>query len=318
MRGTKARTEVFEEARGKLDIPAQQLEACEDVDGARRFLVLVYRVEYGGGQLSEIPTRVVRFSECRHSLTVAPRILMSSPLYYRELEEKSAPPEEKPKVQARRRGRLPKGETAYGRIGDRMEARFQKEFELKEFHRRFVPQLTNAPVTGSARLTCGTDGSWILCTSLEPETSIGFEKLWSEFPEYDCATIIPDPSGFALQLGWEFGNQHGEDTIRVDAISILRVAKIAHRFIEAGAPAPEAVVVVRHGRVIYVDEFADLIERYPPELQSAVLPFAKRRGFADQQEYRFTVPLGGEPKRQRISVDVSDELRDLAGGYLER
>ena len=49
MRGTKARTEVFEEARGKLDVPGQQLEACEVVEGARRFLVLVCRVEYGGG-----------------------------------------------------------------------------------------------------------------------------------------------------------------------------------------------------------------------------------------------------------------------------
>ena len=38
-----------------------------------------------------------------------------------------------------------------------MEARFQKELALKEFHRRFVPQLTNAPVTGSVRLTYGTD-----------------------------------------------------------------------------------------------------------------------------------------------------------------
>ena len=96
------------------------------------------------------------------------------------------------------------------------------------------------------------------------------------------------------------------------------MAKIAHRFIEAGAPAPEAVVVVRHGRVVYVDEAADLIERYPPELQSTVLPFVKRTRFAGQKEYRFTVSLGGELKRQRVCVDVSDELRDLAGGYLER
>ena len=198
-----------------------------------------------------------------------------------------------------------------------MEARFQKALEIKEFHRRFVPQLTNAPVTGSARLIYGTDGFWILCTSLEPEASIGFERLWGEFPEYDCATIIPDPSGFALQLGRDFGNQHGEDAIRVDAIAILRLAKIAHSFIEAGTPAPEAVVVVRHGRVVYVDEAADLIERYPSELQSTVLPFVKRTRFADQKEYRFTVSLGGDPKRQRVWVDVSDELRDLAGGYLK-
>ena len=304
-------TEVFEEARGKLDVPGQRLEACEFVEGARRFLLLVYRVEYGGGPLSEIPPRVVRFSEGGHSIRVAPRLLLSSPRYYRELEEKSAPTVVQPKAQARRRGVPPKCETAHGRIGDRMEARFQKELELKEFHRRFVPQLTNAPVAGSARLTYRTDGFWILCTSLEPETSCGFERLRSEFPEYDCATIIPDPSRFALQLGRDFGNQHGEDAILANAIAILRMAKIAHGFIEAGAPVPEVVVVVRHGRVVYVDEAADLIERYPPELQSTVLPFVKLPRFSDQKEYRCTVSLGGEPKRQRICVGVSDELRSL-------
>ncbi len=301
-------------AGGDLDVPGQRLEACEVVEGAWRFLLLVYRVEYGGGPLSETPPRVVRFSEGVHAILVAPRLLLSSPSYYRELEEKSAASVVKPKAQARRRG----GETAHGRIGDRMEARFQKELDLKEFHRRFAPQLTDAPVIGSARLTYGTDGCWILCTSLEPQRSRGFERLWSEFPEYDCATIVPDPSRFALQLGRDFGNQHGEDAIRANVITILRMAKIAHGFIEAGAPVPEAVVVVRHGQVVYVDEAADLIERYPPEPQSTVIPFIKRPQFADQNEYRFTVSLGGEPKRERVCVDVSDELRGLIGGYLAR
>ena len=268
-------------------------------------------------QLSETPPRVVRFSDCRHSLAVAPRILLSSPRYYREREEKLAPPGEQPKAQARQRGRLPKCEPSYGHIGNRMEALFQKELELKKYHHRFVPQLTNAPLTGSARLTYSTNGFWIPCTSLGPEINIGFERLWSEFPEYDCATIIPDPSGFALQLGRDFGNQYGDGSIRVDAVAILRAAKIVHPFIEAGAPAPEDVVVVRHGRVAYVDKAVELIERYPPELQSTVLPFVKRTGFVEQKEYRFTVSLGGEPKRQRICVDVSNELRGLVGGYFE-
>ena len=318
MNSVTSETEAFKVAGGDLDVPGQRLEACEVVEGAWRFLLLVYRVEYGGGPLSETPPRVVRFSDGVHSILVAPRLLLSSPRYYRELEEKSAASVVQPKAQARRRGVSPKGETAHGRIGDRMEARFQKELDLKEFHRRFAPQLTDAPVIGSARLTYGTDGCWILCTSLEPETSRGFERLWSEFPEYDCATIIPDPSRFALQLGRDFGNQHGEDAIRANGITILRMEKIAHAFIEAGVPVPEAVVVVRHGLVVYVDEAADLIERYPPEVQSTVLPFVKRPLFADQNEYRFTVSLGGEPKRQRVCVDVSDEMRGLAGGCLER
>ena len=119
-------TEAFKVARGDLDVPGQRLEACEVVEGAWRFLLLVYRVEYGGGPLSETPPRIVRFSEGVHSILVAPRLLLSSPRYYRELEEKSAASVVQPKAQARRRGVSPKGEMAHGRIGDRMEARFQR------------------------------------------------------------------------------------------------------------------------------------------------------------------------------------------------
>ena len=192
-----------------------------------------------------------------------------------------------------------------------MEARYRKEYSLEEYHRRFIPEPAKAPVSGSAKATYETSGFWILCASVRQGTGGDLERLWNEFPEYDCATIIPSPSEFALQLGKDFGSQYVEDAIRTDVIGIVRQARIAQAFVEARAPAPKVVVDVRHGQVVYDDNPADLIERYPPQFQGMVLPFVKRRIFAGQEEYRFTVSLGGEPKRRRICVDVSVELRSL-------
>ena len=259
------------------------------------------------------PPGIVKFSRGERSIGVAPRIVLSSPQYYRDLEEQSAPPGEQ--AQARRRGSRPKRETGPPGIGDRMEARYQKRYELDEFHRRFAPAPVNAPVTGSAELTYGTGGFWPLCTSVEPETSRDFERLQKEFSEYDCATTISDPSALALQLGKDFGSRHGEEAVPANAYGILRLAKIARGFLGAGVPVPEAVVDVRHGQVVYSDEAADLIESYPSQVQGMVLPFVKRTKFAGEKEYRFTVSLGGEPKKQRVCVDVSEELRSLVKPY---
>lgn len=315
MSETKTQFELPEAVRRELEASGQQLEACAVVEGDRNFLVLVYRVDYGGRPMPESPPRVVKFSRSEHSIGVASRIVLSSPSYYRELEEKSAPPE----GQARegRQGRRPERESRGTGIGDKMEARYQKRYDLDAIHRRFAPALVNSSLSGSAQLTYGTGGFWILCTSVEPETSQDFERLRREFAQYDCATIIPDPSEFALQLGKDFEQQHGDEAVRSDAVAILRLAKIAQGFIKAGAPVPEAVVYVRHGHVVYSDEPADIIECYPERFRSVVLPFVKRTKFAEEKEYRFTVSLGGEPKRQRIWVDVSDKLRCLVAPYRE-
>lgn len=300
-----------QDSRRQLEASGQRLEACAFVQGVRSFLVLVYRVEYGDEPEPTEPRGVVRFSEREHSIQVSRSIKLSSPQFYRELEECSASPGEQEPPQTRRRGRRRAHESGRPRIRDEMEARYEKKYSLEEFHSKFRPELANAPVPGSARLTYGTSGFWILCTSVEPDSSRDYERLWKAFPQYDCAIIIANPSEFALQLGKDFGSQYGEDAIHTNAIGILRQAKIAQPFIETGAPVPDAVVTVRHGQVVYDDEPASIIERYPPQFQGMVLPFVKRRTFADQKEYRFTVSLGGEPKRQRICVGVSDELRSL-------
>ena len=307
---TETQTELSEEERRQLEASGQYLEGSAVVDGVRRFLVLVHRVDYGGGSLPAGQPGVIRFSERKHSLQVSPRIKLSSPQYYRELEENSAARREETPLQGQ--GRKPGCESDLPGIGDEMEARYQKEYSLEEYHRRFIPELANAPVTGSAKATYETSGLWILSTSVRPETGGDLERLWNEFQEYDYATIIPSPSEFALQLGKDFGSQYGEGAIRTNVIGIVRQARIAQAFVEAGAPAPEVVVDVRHGQVVYDDNPADLIELYPPQFQGMVLPFVKRKVFEGQEEYRFTVSLGGEPKRQRICVDVSDELRSLA------
>ena len=83
--GKEARVEIPETLRRELGASGQQLEACAIVEGDRNFLVLVYRAEYGGGLPPARPPRVVRFSRSEHSIRVAPRIVLSSPPYYRTL-----------------------------------------------------------------------------------------------------------------------------------------------------------------------------------------------------------------------------------------
>ena len=304
---------IPEATRREVEASGQQLEACELVEGEWNFLVRVFRVNYGDQPLPEIPPRVVRFSKSEHSIRTAPSIVLSSPSYYRKLEEKSAPPEQE--ARERRRKRSLEGETRGIGIGDRMQARYKRQYDIDEFHRKFVPSLADAQVSGSAQVTYDIGGFWMLCTSVEPGTNAEFERLRKEFVEYDCATVILDPSEFALQFGKDFGLRHGEEAVRSDAMAMVHLAKIAVGFIKAGVPVPEAVVDVRHGQVVYSDKPSVVVERYPQRYRGMTLPFVKRMKFAGEREYRFTLSLGSEPKRQRISVDVSDNLRCLVAPY---
>ena len=145
-------------------------------------------------------------------------------------------------------------------------------FTDREFHRRFVPALVDTPVTGSAKATYGIGGFWMLCTSVEPRTGAEFERLQGEFADYDCATVIPGTSEFALQLGKVFGLRHGEEAVRSDAVAMVRLAKMSVGLIKAGAPIPEAVVDVRHGPVVYSDEPSQVLERYAERYRAMVLP----------------------------------------------
>ena len=85
MSGREARGELPEALCRELGASGQQLEACAIVEGGRNFLVLVYRAEYGGRVPPATPPGVVRFSRSEHSIRVAPRIVLSSPPYYRTL-----------------------------------------------------------------------------------------------------------------------------------------------------------------------------------------------------------------------------------------
>lgn len=58
-------------------------------------------------------------------------------------------------------------------------------------------------------------------TSVAPEGS-GLDDLRSRFPDYDCATLIPDPSAFAMQLGKDFGRQLNMKNLRLNAFDTKR------------------------------------------------------------------------------------------------
>lgn len=199
-----------------------------------------------------------------------------------------------------------------------MEARHQKNYDIDEFHRRFASELADGRVSGSVQLTCGNGGLRMLCTSVEPGTGAEFETLRKELAVYDCATVIPDPSEFTLPLVKDFGLQHGEEAVRSNAMAMVHLARIAVGFIKAGAPVPEAVVDVRHGQVVYSDEPSEVLERYPQHNRAMVLPFVKRMKFAGEREYRFTLSLGSEPKRQRIAKEATDVCRNFGQSAMSR
>ena len=102
-------------------------------------------------------------------------------------------------------------------------------------------------------------------------------------PDYDAATLVEDPSRFARQLGSDFGNSVQSSDVK--------------------APGPTwwmtmPQVFVDHGPVVYTESSSVVIERFPSESRELIMPFVKRRRFADQREYRFVISiLGlGDPK----------------------
>ena len=50
----------------------------------------------------------------------------------------------------------------------------------------------------------------------------GFGDLRSQFPDYDCATFIPDPSAFTMQLGKDIGKQFDIENVRLTGLDTIR------------------------------------------------------------------------------------------------
>ena len=72
------------------------------------------------------------------------------------------------------------------------------------------------------------------------------------------------------------------------------------------------MVWVRHGAVCYSDDPTELVESFPTNHRAAVVPFIKRRRYAWQQEYRFSVSTNGQATENEWFLPIPPRLRRLA------
>ena len=156
----------------------------------------------------------------------------------------------------------------------------------------------------------------MFCTSIAPEGP-GLGDLRKQFPAYDCATSISDPSAFAMQLGKDIGKQFDMNNVRLTSFDTKRQMALAQAEITSQArllrKGLDTIILVSHGPVTYCDRSERVINRFPIARRGEVIPFVKRRTYSGQREYRFMVEVIGEPKETEFLLKITDELRSLAG-----
>ena len=269
----------------QLESKGRTLEAAFIESNSTKALVLVYRVDLTGSQL-KAPPPVVKFSKREHAIPnpEAICIQLATPEHYRKTEDNE-------------------GNTG---IRDEKEAQYVKQMDLETFldkQKSSIP--SGVVVQGSVKITFAVDDFWMFCTSVKPPTDWELQKIWKEFPQYDCATTIASPSEFAKELGAAFAgySQWSDVSLspRDELARQLRPPEIGDK-----------VVWVHHGPVVYPRDSAKVIEALPEKSRAEVAPFVKREGYSGQSEYRFTVSVNGAPKKPVFDLPISGELRQLA------
>ena len=288
-------TSISEDMVELLEGRGRRLEEIGIVLGEPTFAVITYRVDLGHRPSFRQPPELIKFSETRHAIPESPVIKLGSSRYYREHEDDN--------------------------LADPEEGRLVQSGTLREFCKKngIPSQLWSDNV--STTVTWERSDFLMFCTSVLRQGR-GLGELRSQFPDYDCATVIPNPSAFAMQLGRDIGGKidlkdvevRGFERIRQMMLSQAQITTEGH-LIKKGL---DTVVLVSHGPVTYCDPPERIINRFPIELRGEVVPFVKRGRFARQHEYRFMVDLIGESKCKRFSMEVSDELRSLTRPFIRR
>ena len=280
-----------EAVRRLLEGGGRKLENFQSVIGTRTFAVVTYRFSYDDRLSHSTPPRVIKFSSRENSVTQSTRMRLGSSRYYREYE----------------------GEIAG--IADPEEGRLVQKGSLGEFRSKnsLSPQAGADNV--STTVTWARNDFLMFCTSIFPAGS-DFPNLRSQFKEYDCATVISDPSAFAMQLGTDVGKQFDLENVRQSSFDEIRrmSLKQAELTTQYGLlkKGLDTIVSVTHGPVAYCDPPERIINRFPLERRGEVVPFVKRQEYAGQQEYRFVVEVIGEPREKAFLMEITDELRSLA------
>lgn len=285
---------IPKDVRDILEGEGRRLEASECVIGPPTFAVITYRVDYGDRPSFEIPQGVIKFSEKKNAIPASADIRLGTSREYREYE----------------------GDTAG--VADPEEGRLIQRGTLSEFLKK------NDVASQPGFENVSTEVAWarpdflMFCTSIVPD-ALALRELQRGLSDYDCATLIPDPAAFAMQLGKDIGKQFDMETVRPHGFDLIKrmmlsEAKITteDRLIQKGL---DTVVLVAHGPVTYCDPPERIINRFPIERRGEVVPFVKRSRFAYQREYRFVFDIIGEPKEKEFFIKITDQLRNLACPY---
>ncbi len=294
MRGNYPFTDIPQDVRGLVDGEGRRLEAIEYIIGAPTFAVITYRVDYRAPPTFGTPPGVIKLSKKEHAIPDSSLIKLGSSRHYRE------------------------GEVSTTGVADPEEARLVQRGSLREFRKK--NGLSSEPWHDnvSSTVTWARRDFLMFCTSLAPQYG-GFGTLKGQFPDYDSATLIADPSAFAMQLGKDIGKQFDMENVRLDSFDALRRMQLSEVTISAEGhllhKGVDTVVYVSHGPVAYCDPPEEVINRYPIARRAEVVPFVKRSKFAGQREYRFVIEVIGEPEEAEFLIEVTDELRSLTCPY---
>ena len=287
---------IPKDTRDLLEGKGTRLEACEAVIGERTFMVITCRVDYGDWPSFKTPPGLVKFSKKEHAIPNSEHIKLGSSRYYREYDE------------------------GVDGVADLEEGLMVQRGSFSEFcQKNGVPSRPGFENVSST-VTWARSDFLMFCMSITPQVG-GIGELSSQFPDYDCATFIADPSAFAVQLGKDVGKQFDMDNVRLDIVDRIRQSMLPLvEMTTQGRPIHkglDTVVLVLHGPVTYCDPPEEIINRHPIERRAEVVPFVKRGRYASQREYRFVLGLVGEPKQTEFLMEITDELRGLTSPYSE-
>ena len=205
--------------------------------------MITYRVDFGDWPSFGTPPGVIKFSTNEHAIANSTHMQLGSSRYYREYE----------------------GDTEG--VADPEEARLVRMISLSEFLRESGLSSQPGYEYVSSAVTWARPDFLMFCTSIIGEGR-GFRDLRSQFTDYDCATLIADPSAFAMQLGKHIGRQFDRISVRLDAFDMIRQMKLSEAEITTGGhlirKGLDTAVLVVHGPVTYRDRPETIVNRFPP------------------------------------------------------
>ena len=160
-------------------------------------------------------------------------------------------------------------------------------------------------------LTWGSNNFWMYCTSIDPGTNYNRKKqIKSLSTNYDFGTRIKSSSKFAEQLGRDFGRQISpNDDLKCDNYGLQMITSFLKK---DNIAIGDHIIFVDHGPVKYSDRIEEYITSFPKEHRGAIIPFVKRKEYAEQSEYRFLVDVQfHSPNEKMFYLKISDALIDL-------